>query len=180
MALIIAWSLTGVTADGLFFVKPARESGATGELNASTWREGDRILRPGDAQLIRSLQELMTTDRVYRREGLTIGTLALKLGVPEYKTRRLINQSLGYRNFNAFLNKHRIDEAKTALADPAQAEVSVLTIALDAGFQSLGPFNRAFKAETGLTPTEYRSLQLRQTSSKPLPAWEDFRIGKSA
>ena len=56
MALIIAWSLTGVTADGLFFVKPARESGATGELNASTWREGDRILRPGDAQLIRSLQ----------------------------------------------------------------------------------------------------------------------------
>ncbi|MGP8122947.1 MAG: helix-turn-helix domain-containing protein, partial [Xanthobacteraceae bacterium] len=30
------------------------------------------------------------------------------------------------------------------------------TIALDAGFQSLGPFNRAFKSETGVTPTEYR------------------------
>ena len=37
-----------------------------------------------------------------------------------------------------------------------QAEVPVLTIAMDAGFQSLNPFNRAFKAETGLTPTEYR------------------------
>jgi AraC-like DNA-binding protein len=34
--------------------------------------------------------------------------------------------------------------------------VPVLTIALDAGFQSIGPFNRAFKTETGLTPTEYR------------------------
>jgi AraC-like DNA-binding protein len=32
----------------------------------------------------------------------------------------------------------------------------VTTIALDAGFQSLGPFNRAFKSETGVTPTEYR------------------------
>jgi AraC-like DNA-binding protein len=32
----------------------------------------------------------------------------------------------------------------------------VLTIAMDAGFQSIGPFNRAFKAETGMTPTEFR------------------------
>ena len=30
----------------------------------------------------------------------------------------------------------------------------MLTIAMDAGFQSLGPFNRAFKADTGVTPTE--------------------------
>ena len=34
--------------------------------------------------------------------------------------------------------------------------IPVLTIALDSGFQSLGPFNRAFKADTGMTPTEYR------------------------
>jgi AraC-like DNA-binding protein len=72
--------------------------------------------------------------------------------------RRLINQRLGYRNFNAFLNNHRIEEAKAALADPAQAAVPVITIAMDAGFQSLGPFNRAFKAMTGVTPSEYRKL----------------------
>jgi AraC-like DNA-binding protein len=36
----------------------------------------------------------------------------------------------------------------------------VLTIALDAGFSSLGPFNRAFKAETGVTPSEYRRQAL--------------------
>ena len=46
-----------------------------------------------------------------------------------------------------------------ALADPSQAEVPVITIAMDAGFQSLGPFNRAFKATTGVTPTEYRRLK---------------------
>jgi AraC-like DNA-binding protein len=34
--------------------------------------------------------------------------------------------------------------------------VPILTIALDAGFGSIGPFNRAFKAHTGLTPSEYR------------------------
>jgi AraC-like DNA-binding protein len=46
------------------------------------------------------------------------------------------------------------------LADPAQAEVPVITIAMDTGFQSLGPFNRAFKAVTGVTPTEYRRLKV--------------------
>jgi AraC-like DNA-binding protein len=34
--------------------------------------------------------------------------------------------------------------------------VPILTVALDAGFGSIGPFNRAFKAHTGLTPSEYR------------------------
>ena len=82
-----------------------------------------------------------------------------QLAIPEYKLRRLINQRLGYRNFNVFLNEHRIAEAKAALADPSQAEVPVITIAMDAGFQSLGPFNRAFKATTGVTPTEYRRLK---------------------
>ena len=111
-----------------------------------------------DQKLIDALMRLMADERIYRHDNLTIGALAAKLKIPEYRLRRLINQRLGYRNFNVFLNNHRIEEAKAALADPAQAEVPVITIAMDAGFQSLGPFNRAFKATTGVTPTEYRRL----------------------
>jgi AraC-like DNA-binding protein len=105
---------------------------------------------------VAALQRAMAVDRVYRQDGLTIAQLAERLSLPEYRLRRLINQALGYRNFNSFLNFYRIADAKTALADPAQTEVPVLTIALDAGFSSLGPFNRAFKAETGMTPSEFR------------------------
>jgi len=32
----------------------------------------------------------------------------------------------------------------------------VLTIALEAGYGSIGPFNRAFRERFGMTPTEYR------------------------
>jgi AraC-like DNA-binding protein len=109
-----------------------------------------------ERKVVRALNRLLTDDRIYRQESVTIGSLAARLAVPEYKLRRLINQRLGYRNFNVFLNDHRIAEVKAALADPSQVEVPVITIAMDAGFQSLGPFNRAFKAATGLTPTEYR------------------------
>jgi AraC-like DNA-binding protein len=113
-----------------------------------------------DQKLVGALMRLMADERIYRHDNVSIGTLATKLSIPEYRLRRLINQKLGYRNFNVFLNNHRIEEAKAALADPTQAEVPVITIAMDAGFQSLGPFNRAFKATTGVTPTEYRRLNV--------------------
>jgi AraC-like DNA-binding protein len=112
-----------------------------------------------DQKLVDALMRLMADERIYRHDNITIGRLAAKLKIPEYRLRRVINRRLGYRNFNVFLNNHRIEEAKAALADPAQAEVPVITIAMDAGFQSLGPFNRAFKATTGVTPTEYRRLK---------------------
>ena len=109
-----------------------------------------------DQKLVDALMRLMADERIYRHDNVSIGTLATKLSIPEYRLRRLINRKLGYRNFNVFLNNHRIEEAKAALADPSQAEVPVITIAMDAGFASLGPFNRAFKSTTGVTPTEYR------------------------
>lgn len=117
-----------------------------------------------DPILLRRLDHLMNVERTYRQEGLAIGALAARLDVPEHRLRQAINEGLGYRNFNAFLNRYRIEDARLALSDAAQREVPVLTIAMDAGFQSIGPFNRAFKAETGVTPTEFR----REALSRPV------------
>ena len=39
----------------------------------------------------------------------------------------------------------------------ADDDATILDISGDAGFASLGPFNRAFKAATGCTPTAYRA-----------------------
>lgn len=115
---------------------------------------------PAEDGLAAALEQLMTAERAYRDESLTIAGLAARLGAPEYRLRRLINRRLGHRNFNAYVNGFRLAEARRWLADPAQREVPVLTIALDAGFGSIGPFNRAFKAATGSTPTEFRKAAL--------------------
>src|SRR6266446_1394611 len=149
---VICYSMTRVAAADLFAVAPAA---AVADVAGPTAAPDSGA---ADQRLVDALMRLMADERIYRHDNVTIGTLATKLAIPEYKLRRLINQRLGYRNFNVFLNNHRIEEAKAALADPAQAEVPVITIAMDAGFQSLGPFNRAFKATTGVTPTEYRRL----------------------
>ncbi|WP_296448076.1 AraC family transcriptional regulator [Rhodoferax sp. UBA5149] len=115
---------------------------------------------PVEDRLAQALQRLMVEQRAYRSDDLSLTSLAARLAVPEYRLRRLINQRLGYRNFNAFINGFRLDEVRAALTDPARRELPVLTIALDSGFQSIGPFNRAFKAATGLTPTEFRKENL--------------------
>jgi AraC-like DNA-binding protein len=113
-----------------------------------------------DAVLLATLRRLIDHDKVYREPDLSIALLSQKLDIPEYRLRRLINHQLGHRNFSAFVNGYRLAEAEAALSDPAQADVPVLTIALDAGFGSIGPFNRAFKAQTGVTPTDYRRTRL--------------------
>ena len=153
IAGIVAWSLLRVGRTQSLFAVTADLPPPVEEATAVS-------LEPGEQQLVASLERLMTAERAHRQDGLTIGSLAQQLGLPEYRLRRLINQALGYRNFNSFVNRYRIAEVKAALADPQQAEVPVLTIALDAGFSSLGPFNRAFKAETGVTPSEYRRQAL--------------------
>ena len=106
----------------------------------------------------KAILDCMEQDHLYRQARLSVADLAAHLRLPEARVRSAINQHLGYRNFNTFLNRYRIAEVKVALADPAQAEVPVLTLALDAGFSSLGPFNRAFKEAHGVTPTEYRRM----------------------
>lgn len=109
------------------------------------------------------LQSTMTAEG-WRREGLTIGDLARDLDLPEHRLRRLINQRLGHRNFAEFVNTYRIEAAKQRLADPAAARTTVAAIAFDLGYGSLGPFNRAFRAATGVTPTDFRREALGQTS----------------
>jgi AraC-like DNA-binding protein len=107
---------------------------------------------PADAALTH-LTEAMTQARVYRREGLTLAALAGQLGMGEAALRDLINHQLGYRNFNDFLHHYRLNEAVDRLASE---DLPVLTIALECGYGSIGPFNRAFRSRMGMTPSEFR------------------------
>jgi AraC-like DNA-binding protein len=178
IAALAGWGLFQPLPISLPVAATADAAGAAATVTQIGAAAGDG--RSGIAPLLlRRLDQLMTVERVYRQEGLAIAVLAAKLDLPEYRLRQVINEGLGYRNFNAFLNRYRLDDVKTALADPDQRDVAVLTIAIDAGFQSIGPFNRAFKADTGLTPTEFRRLALAKSAAIASENDGKFRIGQS-
>jgi len=121
-------------------------------------------LAPADRLVLARLATAMDDDEVWRGEDLSISALAALVGAPEHRLRRLINGVLGHRNFADYVNGRRIEAAKAALAAPDLALKSISTIAYDLGFASLGPFNRAFRAATGVTPTEWR------VANTPAPA----------
>ena len=112
------------------------------------------------SEIVEALDHLIGEQKIYRETGITIGRLADQLGVQEYRLRRAINQGLGFRNFNDFLNKYRIAEVAQRLADPRQKQTPVLTIALDTGFRSLSSFNKAFKEIHQIPPSTYRRNRL--------------------
>lgn len=116
-------------------------------------------LAPEDRVEFDRLLELMNQG-AWREEALTVGKLARKLGAPEHRLRRLINRGSGFRNFSAFLNAYRIEAAERELSDPAKARTQILQLALNLGYGSIGPFNRAFRQASGQTPTEFRRRAL--------------------
>lgn len=109
-----------------------------------------------DPELGEQLIKLIDEKRLYVEPELRVADLARLAGEAEYKVTQCITGTLGFANFNQMVNSYRLEEVKRRLADPALAHLPILTIALDCGFGSIGPFNRAFKADTGMTPQEYR------------------------
>ncbi|MFD2166530.1 helix-turn-helix domain-containing protein [Thalassotalea euphylliae] len=96
-------------------------------------------------------------DGAYKQPGLTISALAKHMNVPEHQLRQLINKELGFSNFSHYLNSYRIPDVCEQLKDKSKEHIPILTLALDAGFGSIASFNRAFKQQIGVTPTEFRA-----------------------
>lgn len=109
-----------------------------------------------ERRLMAGLAHAMQVEKIYTQESLSIRELATHLKTREYILRRVINAGLGYRNFNNYLNDFRIAEARQILMSPEGPDTPIIRIAMDLGFGSLAPFNRAFKERTGVPPTEFR------------------------
>ncbi|NOX49205.1 MAG: AraC family transcriptional regulator, partial [Gammaproteobacteria bacterium] len=105
---------------------------------------------------VERIRHALESEKVYRQMGLSVHQLAEHLALPQYRLRNLIHNHMGFRNFNNLLHHYRIAEVCEALEDVGQNTTPVLTLALSAGYQSIAPFNRAFRQQHGLTPTQYR------------------------
>lgn len=115
-------------------------------------------LEPWQAQHYRQkLLTLMEEEKPYIDPDITVEKLSKRLAVSEKHLSQVLNESLNL-NFNNFINKYRVEEAKRKIVDPKEKDFVILKIAYDVGFNSKSVFNAAFKKFTGLSPSEYRRL----------------------
>lgn len=105
-----------------------------------------------DLQLKSELAALMESEKPYLDPQLTLVSLARKIGTNTSRLSRVINSGFG-KNFNDFINEHRIEDLKQKIE--AGQDATLLTIAMKSGFNSKATFNRAFKKSTGMTPRQY-------------------------
>lgn len=115
-----------------------------------------------DAVLTR-LQTLMQDERTYEDEGLSLPRLAETLGLSPHQLSELMNTRLG-KGFSRYLREQRIAAArKMLLAEPT---ASVLSVGLSVGFTSQSNFYEAFREIEGMTPGQFRRLNIRKNSPK--------------
>lgn len=112
------------------------------------------------------LSVMIETERVHLDPTLTFARFVELMAAPERVVRTLINQQMGYDHFRAFLNTHRVMEARRLLEERDRDD-KLITIALDSGFASLASFNRAFRAIQGCTPSEYRNAARQRGTTGP-------------
>lgn len=104
---------------------------------------------------LNALEHLMSTEKLFAEEEVTIQMLASKIGLSTHQLSELLNSRLGM-GFAAYLNSKRIEEAKLLLKN--DTEDNILNIAFAVGFGSKTSFNVEFKKATGLTPKQYKSF----------------------
>jgi AraC-like DNA-binding protein len=151
-ALAVFALLTTFRTAEPIYIDPFRDEKCTPTLKATS-----TVAVGAQDAAIAAVRHAFAEQHVYRDGELTVASLAVKLRMPEYRLRKLIHEQLGYRNFNALLHDYRIAEACQALADPTKNSLPILTIALTVGYNSINPFNRAFRDAKAMTPTAYRA-----------------------
>lgn len=109
-------------------------------------------------QIERLKQTIVTytqTAKPYLFNELTLPMMAEGLRMPPAQLSQVLNEGFG-ENFYAFINRHRVEESKRLLSDPAKGHYSILAIAFEAGFNSKSTFNKTFRQQVGLPPSLYQ------------------------
>lgn len=100
------------------------------------------------------LRSLMEEDYLFRQTDLNLNKLAEELGISNKKMSGFLNQHIG-QNFYEFINSYRIADFQAACTQEEYEHLSLWGIANHAGFRSKTSFNRVFKKQTGITPSEF-------------------------
>lgn len=114
---------------------------------------------PASEWTLDALDAFLIDRKPFLDAGLKVNDLAQAAGLPARQLSGLINRSTG-GNFYAYINRHRVEEARRILADPGESDTCVEAVGLMVGFKARSTFYQAFRRATGQTPADYRRSQI--------------------
>lgn len=114
------------------------------------------------SEIWEKINQVMTNEKPFLNSQYRLNDLAERTGKSVHHVSQAINENEG-KSFSDFINQYRVGEAKKLLSEGRTRQVTILAVALEAGFNSKTAFYSTFKKETGQSPSEY--LKKQDTSS---------------
>lgn len=100
------------------------------------------------------LTNLMEKEKVFLDNSLSHKDLSKKMGITRHQLSDLLNLYLN-KSFYELVNSYRVEEACKLIASQSEP-TPLINIAFDSGFNNKNTFNRYFKIQMGMTPSEYK------------------------
>lgn len=113
-----------------------------------------------DSTLAEAIRLMIKDDKVYRNSNLRIEDLAAMVSSNRTYVARICRVRFG-KTFTELMNYHRVEDAKAMLASDRTKRME--EVAAECGFSSASFFARVFKANVGMTPTQWRQQKLGKT-----------------
>lgn len=114
-----------------------------------------------EKSLMDRLIEYFTIEKPYLNPKLKVEDVAKYLQVNQKELAAAIKQH-DNSNFNVFINKLRVEEARRKFEDPAFEMYKMEVISEQSGFGTIQSFYNAFELYTGIKPAYYR-MQMKST-----------------
>ncbi len=116
--------------------------------------EKARLTSETAEKYLKRLLHYMESKKPYLDPDISLHKLSEDINIPHHYLSQVINARLD-RNFYDFINFYRIGEARKILSD-SKNHLPILGVAFEVGFNSKSAFNRAFKKNVNMTPSDFK------------------------
>ncbi|WP_417489173.1 helix-turn-helix domain-containing protein [Maricaulis sp.] len=159
MSLVLVWSLAswGLRQkpgfEGRYLDDETDETAAPSPISGSDAKYTRSALTPEQAgRIAAKIEAAMVRDQIYLDPTISLPVLARHIGAPTNHISQTLNETIGECFFD-YINKWRIRAAEPRISAGSE---TILEVAMSVGFNARSSFYKAFKRETGQTPSEYR------------------------
>lgn len=112
-------------------------------------------------ELKENLIQLFNEEKIYKNNSINLDTIANELNTTRHSASQVINEHFNM-NFSELINKFRINEAISILEGDIHGSLNIIDVAYEVGYNNKVTFNKAFKKETSLTPSDFISLRIKK------------------
>lgn len=117
------------------------------------------IISNNNISKIDNIKNKIEHEKLFLDPNFGLSLVSEKFSINENYFSSIFNK-ISTDNFSTYLYKLRVKEAEILLLNKKYKNYTIFSICLESGFNSKSNFYKAFKEETGMSPSQYRKINM--------------------